>query len=350
MKKKGFTLIELLVVIAIIAMLLAVLMPALSKVKTTAQRLVCSSNLRGLGASIKVYGNEYDDRGPVQGGKGSFLWGRVSVRSDDSPLWYDPDFNWEAWAAGGNTGDLTVGASLYLLVRDADVDPKVFICKGGDEKPYGGENPYTVRDLQLVELWDFGGYDVIEGDEEGVGPEHGPGRHVSYAYQMPYDLKPGITPAEKLISAYPASASGSSSMAVMADKNPWFDPRLRVGLADDEDQAMRFVNLINSRNAGWKAVIKYDLIVGNSYNHLREGQNVLFGDSHSEFIKRPDISVKNDNIYTSYRGPGPYGEPIGPEWIEKDIRQGTMPKDGEVGVNRPKSAEDAFLVNDDERD
>ena len=45
MKKKGFTLIELLVVLAIIAMLLAILMPALGKVKRLAERLVCGTKL-----------------------------------------------------------------------------------------------------------------------------------------------------------------------------------------------------------------------------------------------------------------------------------------------------------------
>ncbi len=47
-KKKGFTLIELLVVIAIIAMLLAILMPALGKVKKLAMRLVCGTNAKGM--------------------------------------------------------------------------------------------------------------------------------------------------------------------------------------------------------------------------------------------------------------------------------------------------------------
>ena len=61
MKKKGFTLIELLVVIAIIAMLLAILMPALNKVKKIAQRVVCGTNLKGLGTAQVVYANDYDD-------------------------------------------------------------------------------------------------------------------------------------------------------------------------------------------------------------------------------------------------------------------------------------------------
>ncbi len=51
-KKKGFTLIELLVVIAIIAMLLAILMPALGKVKKLAMRLVCGTNLKGMGTAM----------------------------------------------------------------------------------------------------------------------------------------------------------------------------------------------------------------------------------------------------------------------------------------------------------
>ena len=71
MRKKGFTLIELLVVIAIIAMLLAILMPALSKVKKIAQRVICATNLKGLGTAQTVYANDYHDEYVVQGGSGA---------------------------------------------------------------------------------------------------------------------------------------------------------------------------------------------------------------------------------------------------------------------------------------
>ena len=61
-EKTAFTLIELLVVIAIIALLLAVVLPALGKAKDIAKRVLCTSNLRQTGVGLRIYGGDHDEK------------------------------------------------------------------------------------------------------------------------------------------------------------------------------------------------------------------------------------------------------------------------------------------------
>ena len=77
--RKGFTLIELLVVIAIIAVLMGILMPALSYVRKQAKSSGCQNNLRQLAMSMNLYAMDHEDRTmPFSHNKGEYWFHQLA--------------------------------------------------------------------------------------------------------------------------------------------------------------------------------------------------------------------------------------------------------------------------------
>src|ERR1043166_6659695 len=72
--RRGFTLIELLVVIGIIAVLVGLMLPALSRARESANRAACLSNLRQFGQAMIMYANQSRDCVPLGHMADEFQW------------------------------------------------------------------------------------------------------------------------------------------------------------------------------------------------------------------------------------------------------------------------------------
>jgi prepilin-type N-terminal cleavage/methylation domain-containing protein/prepilin-type processing-associated H-X9-DG protein len=133
-KTRGaFTLIELLVVIAIIAILMAIMMPALQRVKEQAREITCRANLRQYGVAQALYLDDNEDRYP------SAWTSLVKTECPDGRDWFGTFHS-------TNSGDLNSG-TVNAVFADAHVQ---------EVRSALGKNPSDREDMEFGRFEKYG--------------------------------------------------------------------------------------------------------------------------------------------------------------------------------------------------
>jgi prepilin-type N-terminal cleavage/methylation domain-containing protein len=283
MRKKGFTLVELLVVIAIIALLMGILVPALAKAKALAYRMLCASNLAGIGKAMALYSQDEDGDFPVAGGPGATWQTSGHLNTIGVLLGWSEEKTFGSVALGLNKATIT--SCFYLLVRNGIATPKQFVCRG-DGATVFRLSLFNVAPDSIFITWDF-----------GDGAQVWPGECVSYSYQMPFSIPDPRPGREEEMTNFAIKERSLEDSPVCGDRNPFLDK-----------------NLIDTSPG----------LEDNCYAHEGKGQNVLYKDMHVYFEQDPLVGIGGDNIWTYFDQPPGFVGDDGP----------------------PESPRDAYLVNE----
>ena len=145
-QRTGFTLIELLVVIAIIAILAAMLLPALNRAKQKSYGVACINNLKQLVTATMIYAGDYRDSWPLNNP------GDDALNLASPPLTYQP----KVWAEGREGSNLVDERSADGMVADRVSLIATYLKSKLVFRCPGDKKPWRVNNLLLTRPRNFG--------------------------------------------------------------------------------------------------------------------------------------------------------------------------------------------------
>lgn len=183
----GFTLIELLVVVSIIAVLIALLLPALAKARSVAEQIICASNLRQLGIAMQEYSNEYQAYPPTNDNMLPFGGFRASNAANGVAQW-----GWSLLYNGsfGVVNQKMVNVRPGILTPNAQGINMLFSTEPGlkftEHNQLYPTSKYFDATTGLCDYWAwYSGYCYWVDRGTGMSP----GATLPEGYSMSYDMR-----------------------------------------------------------------------------------------------------------------------------------------------------------------